>query len=40
MSVECPECGSKNVKIYENELIYYSCQNCGYGSSEDEDCWE
>lgn len=35
----CPECGSTDVEIEDNGIALYTCNDCGYASSEDEDCW-
>jgi transposase-like protein len=42
IKVRCPECESTNVEKDENEygIVSYICRECGYGTMEDEDCWE
>ena len=35
----CPECDSTDVDIDDNGIAFYTCNECGYESSEDEDEW-
>ena len=40
---QCPNCGSTDMikEIgYLGDADYFICNNCGYESSEDEDCCE
>ena len=35
----CPECESTDVEVEDSGIAQYTCNNCGYKSSEDEDEW-